>query len=197
VSPPSPAHPPSFPSVPPEFWEGTTEPTAERQFLEDVRQWRTAMIGWLELGEAVHQMPPKLVECLLWILRADVPSQLFLELDVYSVHPFPHDLIASGESVDQAAIMSILVWRAAAVDFFSDVWDVIGEPVFTLQETRLAKEPFMPANYAFELACPICLRPRPTPGDIETPMCVDCPILQSLGALGGLEPGNLGSRLDL
>ncbi|CAB1056654.1 hypothetical protein D1BOALGB6SA_1391 [Olavius sp. associated proteobacterium Delta 1] len=71
------------------------------------------MIGWLDLDEAVHQMPTKQVTSLVWILRADISHLAIPELEVYPVHALPHDLITSENSAGKDNVMSVLVWRSS------------------------------------------------------------------------------------
>src|SRR5204863_8586882 len=56
----------------------------------------------------------------------------------YALAPAPR----GGSPVERAE--ATLRWRAAVVSFLSDIWDVVGEPLFEMDDCQRALEAFMP-----------------------------------------------------
>jgi hypothetical protein len=112
-----------------------TDPAGAARFVGDADAWARAVGLWLEGPAPVSD---KLKALLEQLLRGGAPKGA--DFRPYGLVPFPR----GGSPVERA--VSVVRWRAAVVSFLSDIWDVIGEPLFELDDCQLALEVFMPVG---------------------------------------------------
>ena len=151
-----------FPEAPRTLWGSGAVCGDARRFLEQVREWRTLIVPWLESPAAYERMSPGLIRFLVRVLGAS-PEQQESVLP-YLIYPFPIDLSAissvactQGDLIRQWGL-DIMLWRACIVDFLSDIWDTVGEPLFDLRECGYAVDClFMPSPVPGHVFCPDCL----------------------------------------
>lgn len=141
--------PPRFPSPGANLWT-KSDPAHAARFLYEVGEWNLAVRDWLE-GPDSTALSTGLKEFLLQILVGEMPATPGLR--TYGITPFPG--LAISERTPEGAVR-ILNWRSRVVDFLSDVWDVIGDPLFELAECKIALELFRPEATGL---CNLCLLP--------------------------------------
>jgi hypothetical protein len=137
---------PRFP-VPSRALYEKSDAAGAAELLRQADAWTVAVLAWLRGPETVAVSDPlrALLEQLLRGEKATVATPASYGLSAYP---------RSGDPRVRA--VAVLAWRSAVVSFLSDVWDVIGEPLFDLDECQKALEAFAPEGPAGG-RCSACL----------------------------------------
>ena len=118
---------------------------AERA-AERIDAWRSGAMA--RLGELPDVVSPALRERFAELLGA---AGVQVDAGPYRVAAFP---TASG-------LAPRLLWRAALVDMLSDIWDVMGEPEFDMEECNYLTHLLTPPSRDGAHACSLCLADAP------------------------------------
>ncbi|HZU99011.1 MAG TPA: hypothetical protein VFF73_20045 [Planctomycetota bacterium] len=137
---------PRFPVPSGSLYEKRDADRAE-ELLRRTEEWRVSALAWLRSPESVA-VSDELRAFLEHLLRGEKPATVVPAS--YGLTPYP----AGGTALERA--VSVLRWRSAVTSFLSDVWDVIGEPLFDLEECQKALEAFAPEGPA-GARCAACL----------------------------------------
>lgn len=155
---------PSFPLVAPEILGGSPSSTAILGFHKEVWSWRRGTILWLTAGQKLAPLTPELAA----FLRAALgdPGAYGPDFSIKAKYRYPSlpsdTKIGDWKRAHQYAL-AILMWRSMMIYFLSDVWDVIGPPLFDLPECNFAIEAvLMPEGPIRKTLCYNCLQPYGT-----------------------------------
>ena len=155
-------------------------------YLNQIQLWRKEVLEFLkEPTDATGRELPGLserakraLECFLstsW----DQGTNDYAEQSPYNIAPFP---IAALEHAQQGSLdlaTQVLLWRAAVIDYLSDIWDVIGEPLLDMDECWALGLFLNPADKA--RLCPFCLAAE-IDADKANLNDHDCPFLSHVRA---------------
>src|SRR5262245_49664279 len=136
-------------------------PPVAIEYLAEIRRWRARLCEVL-LGEAStidgsDGLTPRAREHLTVLLSSEWdPATLKWAADSsYNIAPFPTLPTIGHQDDPMSSVMEVLQWRAAAADYLSDVWDVLGKPTLELPECRAMSRFLQPVR--MEGRCVFCL----------------------------------------
>jgi hypothetical protein len=172
----------TFPPVSAALADSTATDSEARAFLGAVDRWRADALTWLDQPATAHRLSPGLRALLVGILttpgtdRAEplpVPAP-------YAVRALP---AFTGPPV--GAARQVLTWRAAIVDFLSDVWDTIGPAPYQFEEcTLVIRELFTTDTVRNTTLCRDCLQPLPPDPRDAAAHVFACPVRLHRAELG-------------
>ena len=162
----------TFPPVSAALADGTATDAEARAFLDAVEVWRVGALARLaQPATALHG------------LLAGTLTTPGTELPLappYAVRPVP---ALTGPPVETAR--RVLAWRAAIVDFLSDVWDTLGPAPYPFEECTLAiRELFTPDTAEGTRLCRDCLQPLPAGQRDAAAHVFACPVRLHRAELG-------------
>lgn len=172
----------TFPPVRAALADGTATDSEAHTFLDAVDRWRAGALSWLDQPVTTHRLSPGLHGLLAELLTtpATAGTQLSLVPEVYAVRPLP---AFTGPPVEAAR--RVLAWRAAIVDFLSDVWDTIGPAPYQFEEcTLVIRELFTPDTAGNTDLCRDCLQPLPPDQRAAAAHVFGCPVRLHRAELG-------------
>ncbi len=151
----------TFPPVSAALADGTAAGAEARAFLDAVDRWWAGALSWLGEPATAHRLSPGLR---LLLVERPVPA-------------------VTGPPVEAAR--RVLAWRAAIVDYLSDVWDTMGPAPYQFEEcTLVIRELFTPDAAHGTNLCRDCLQPLP-PGPRDAAAHVfACPVRLHRAELG-------------
>jgi len=130
------------------------------EYLGEIRRWRARLLEVLVGEGSVIDRSPALTErardhlILLLDTQWDAATTQWARDSSYNIAPFP--VVPSWEVDDpMAAVMEVLLWRAAVADYLSDVWDVLGRPALEFEECGVMGALVQPIR--MEGRCVFCL----------------------------------------
>jgi hypothetical protein len=151
-----------FPKPPFHVDELSSGPQFDAQcidYLRAVAGWRNRVLESLRLSHG-SSGKPRLSErarlALLCFLESKWSDnvRLYAATSPYNIGPFAEQALAT-EGDASAHVLEVLRWRAAVVDYLSDVWDVLGEPDLDIKECNAMGEFLWPVDS--RTLCIFCL----------------------------------------
>ena len=116
-------------------------PQAVSSYLDQVRSWRQAVVEFI--GGSSGKPAPEtdgLTERAQKALATFLADRWtegmtdYVSQSPYNISPFPASALEGASNPPMESVFEILQWRAAVVDYLSDVWDVIGDPFLDIDE---------------------------------------------------------------
>lgn len=136
-------------------------PAVAATYLGEIRRWRDAVMTALATADPaiarIENLTPRARARLAVLLDTlwDAKTQHWASESGYDLTPFP----LSGQKPIVAdpmqAVLDVLHWRAAVVNFLTDVWDVLGTPELEIGECAAIGTFIRPA--LLEGRCVYCL----------------------------------------
>ncbi len=112
-------------------------PAVAAAYLSEIHRWRERVVAGLAGEGPAIAGPEGLTQrarshlALLLGTDWDAGTREWAAGSVYNIAPFP-----ANTNDPMISVMEVLRWRAAAADYLSDVWDVLGKPTLELEECR-------------------------------------------------------------
>ncbi len=133
-------------------------------FLGRVEAWRQGVLHWigepnLQANRDVDGLTHRACQALATFLQTawSLNMWMYAEQSPYNIAHFP--IREDTEEAAKDPVHDLLCWRAAVVDYLSDIWDVLGEPELTTDECS-AMHAFLRPTPSNGL-CDLCLRSLP------------------------------------
>lgn len=136
-------------------------PTVSATYLNEIRRWHdtvvTALITEDPLVTHIENLTPRARTRLLALLQIawDVKTRHWAATSNYHLIPFPAISPLARLDDPMEAVLDVLHWRAAVVDYITDVWDVLGQPELDMGECAAIGSFLRPAR--LEGRCIYCL----------------------------------------
>ncbi|MBL6990891.1 MAG: hypothetical protein ISR65_13990 [Bacteriovoracaceae bacterium] len=86
-------------------------------------------------------------------------------------------LVAQLENIKVDSPTSILLWRAKIISYLDDVWDVMGDPIFDVDECDDAVAYFYPKSFKQNRQCIYCLKIYNDNDELQVHINDNCNIL--------------------
>jgi hypothetical protein len=137
-----------------------------RSYLNQIRSWRSRVLAFL--GQLVLNTAPeaaglsgRAIRALGTFLAANWPPETtqYAAQSPYNISAFPASALESHDRPVLDILFDVLRWRAGAVDYLGDIWDVIGEPDLELFECNALAQFLSPVSD--ERMCRLCLTEFP------------------------------------
>ena len=136
-------------------------PAVAIEYLGEIHRWReglaAALAGEVPALVGREGLSPRARGHLALLIDAewDVGTRRRAAGEAYNIAPFPAIRFDACADHSMAGVMEVLRWRAAVVDYLSDVWDVMGSPLLELEECRAMSAFLYPIR--MEDRCIFCL----------------------------------------
>ena len=131
-------------------------------YLDQIRLWRLAVLAFIDnpSGKPVPEregLTERAQKALATFLASHwTPGMTnYATQSPYNISPFPASALEAVSNSTMESVFEVLRWRAAVVDYVSDVYDVIGDPFLNLFECIAIAEFLNPAGK--EQLCGFCL----------------------------------------
>jgi len=152
--------------VPPARIDGTlTEapflPDVAAEYLTEIQRWRDDVMASVTAGDPIidriENLTPRARSRLRTLLdtKWDVRTRGWAATSNYDLNPYPVARPLSQIFEPMKAVLEVLHWRAAVVNYLTDVWDVLGKPELEMGECAAIGEFMRPARLAGR--CVYCL----------------------------------------
>jgi hypothetical protein len=130
-------------------------------YLSEIQRWRDAVVASVAGGDPaiarIENFTPRARNRLAVLLdtKWDARARDWSAASVYTLTPFPATLPAFQVDDPMKAVLEVLHWRAAVINYLTDVWDVLGKPELEMGECAAIGEFMRPAR--LEGRCVYCL----------------------------------------
>lgn len=136
-------------------------PAVAANYLEEIHRWRNAVVTAVATNDpAVARIENFTTRARnrLAVLMAqnwDPKTRLWALTSGYGLVPFPAARAPEDRDDPMNAVMDVLQWRVAVVNYVTDVWDVLGKPELEMGECMAIGGFMRPAR--LEGRCVYCL----------------------------------------
>ena len=136
-------------------------PAVAAEYLAEIQRWRDDVVAAVGAGDPAIDCVENLTTRARSRLRAlldtrwDARTRGWAATSNYDLNPFPAARPPSQVYEPMKAVMEVLHWRAAIVNYLTDVWDVLGKPELDMGECAAIGEFMRPARLAGR--CVYCL----------------------------------------
>ena len=138
------------------------EEHAASSYLDQIRSWRSAVLAFIEksggkLAPELGNLTERAQTALATFLASDWTPEMtaYAARSPYNISAFPASALQAVSNPTMESVSEVLRWRAGVVDYLSDVYDVIGEPLLDLDECIAMNQFLRPAGN--EKLCLFCL----------------------------------------
>jgi len=141
--------------------EAPLVPDVAATYLAEIRRWRDAVVAAVAANDPtianVENLTSRARSRLAILLDTswDAPTRGWAAASNYDLAPFPAARPPSLVYEPMKAVLEVLHWRAAIVNYLTDVWDVLGKPELEMGECAAIGEFIRPASLAGR--CVYCL----------------------------------------
>lgn len=161
------AHPDNlFFPIPPARIDRTLErhplqPAVAATYLEEILRWRDAVVTAVAEGDRSVDLIENLTArarsrlMVLMATRWDARALGWAAASAYHLTPFPVSGPVSEVERPMEAVMDVLYWRVAVLNYLTDVWDTLSKPELDMGECVAIGEFMRPAR--LEERCVYCL----------------------------------------
>ena len=160
--------------------EAPLRPDVAAVYLAEIQRWRvavlTAALGKGPIMTPIEYLTPRARRRLTVLLdtKWDAENRLWAIAAGYDLRPFPAARPTSQVPDPMKAVLEVLQWRAAVLDYLTDVWDSLSKPELDMGECAAIGAFKRPAR--LEGRCVFCLTEyRPDRLDPENHGCVMAP----------------------
>jgi len=109
-------------------------------YLSEIRRWRVAVVAAVASGDpaiaGIENLTPRALARLAVLLdtRWDARPRAWPAVSAYELSPFPATHPPSQADDPMKAVLEVMHWRAAVINYLTDVWDVLGKPELEMGE---------------------------------------------------------------
>ncbi|HKQ58499.1 MAG TPA: hypothetical protein VJY35_11580 [Candidatus Eisenbacteria bacterium] len=136
-------------------------PTVAGAYLNEIRRWHDTVVTALLTNDPliahIEHLTTRARTRLVTLLQIawDVKTRNWAASSNYALVPFPSVTPLPRRDDPMEAVLEVLRWRAAVVDYITDVWDVLGQPELDMGECAAIGSFLRPAR--LEGRCIYCL----------------------------------------
>jgi hypothetical protein len=136
-------------------------PDVAATYLTEIQRWRDAVVAAVAGGDpaiaGIEHLTPRARNRLTVLLdtKWDARTRGWAAASDYALTPFPATRPPSQVVDPMKAVLEVLHWRAAVVNYLTDVWYVVGKPEIEMGECGAIGEFMRPASLAGR--CVYCL----------------------------------------